>query len=322
MSEAHGTEAWVGFGVETTYGTAVARSKFSELLSESLNFDPGVRVAKPALRGVSQNRRVRGKAKVDGGIEFQMQSDGLEVLLKHALGAVNTTGPVSSRYTHAFTLAKALPVGLTVEVNRDAAAIGGDSGDIFAGCQISKLTFKQSAEDFLQLSVELLGQSGAFDTPSTPSFPSFFGFDWEGFTFSIDDGGGYDVTDIMDLELSLDNGLAADRYKLGQLTRKGLGRGGRRKITGKITKEFDSLAERNLYRDQTQGCKVKAVWTAAGDDTRTLTLEILNLEWTGTDPKADTESILSLPMEFEAYIASSEGDEFTATLVNATTSVP
>jgi hypothetical protein len=31
MSEAHGTEVWVGLGVETAYGTAVARTKFLEL---------------------------------------------------------------------------------------------------------------------------------------------------------------------------------------------------------------------------------------------------------------------------------------------------
>ena len=319
--EAHGVEAWVGVGAESTWGTGVSRTVFTEFLSESLDLKQG-REAKPSLRGVSKARFVKKKKSVEGGLELQVQANGHEIFFKHILGAVATSGPVSSRYTHAFTLAKALPTGMSIEANRDSAAIGGSSSDLYVGCQVSKATFKQTAEDFLNLSLELLGKDGSFVAVSTPTFASFLGFDWEGFTFSLDTGFGYAAIDISELEISIDNGLAGDRYKLGQVARKGLGRGGHRTITGKLTKEFDSLTERNLFRNLTQGCKAKGEWTAQGDATSILTLEVLNLEWKGSDPKADTEGVLSLSMEFEARIASTEGDEFTATLVNETSSVP
>jgi hypothetical protein len=69
--------------------------------------------------------------------------------------------------------------------------------------------------------------------------------------------------DISEFELTIDNNLAGDRYKLGQLARKGLGRGGHRTVTGKISKEYDSLSERNLFRNLTQGCKFRFKWTQA-----------------------------------------------------------
>lgn len=322
MSEAHGTEAWIGLGVETTYGTPpIAQAVFHEFLSESVALKQG-RQAKPSLRGVSKSRFIKKKKSVEGGIEAQMQTDGLELYLKHAFGAVNTTGPVASRYTHAFSLAKSLPVGLSIEVNRDSVAIGTATSDLYSGCQISKLTLKQAVEDALLLSAEIIGKDSSTPSVSTPTFPAISLFDWEGFVLSLDTGGGFNPIDVMEFELTIDNNLAADRYKLGQLSRKGLGRGGHRTITGKITKEFDSQSERNLFRNLTQACKVRAVWTYQPDTTKTFTLNVTNLEWTGGEPSADSEGILSLPMEFEARISAAEGDELAATLVNATVSVP
>jgi hypothetical protein len=85
-----------------------------------------------------------------------------------------------------------LPVGLTVEVNRDAVGIGGSSADVYSGCQISKLTFKQSMEDALNITAEVIGKDGVFDVLSTPSFVIPPGiFDWEVFTCELDSGGGY-----------------------------------------------------------------------------------------------------------------------------------
>ena len=120
MPSAFGINTVLGFAEEVTYGTGVSPTKFvDQVLEESFMLDRPF-TSKPNLRSVSQMVRVQGKTTAKGGFKAQMGFNGLERIMKHALGSNVTTG--AGPYTHTASLSDALPVGLTFYVSRDIAA--------------------------------------------------------------------------------------------------------------------------------------------------------------------------------------------------------
>lgn len=310
MALGFGDNSWVGFGAESTFGTPVARSKYFEFKSEGLKWDTG-KEPRPSLRGRSRNRRGKKKNSTAGPIELQMQVNGMEILLHHMLGSVNTTGPVSSQYTHTFTLARNLPTGLSVEMNRDASAIGGSAAFLYDGCQIQKWTLKHEPGDFLNLSIDLIGEGDSSNVAvSTPTFATFVGWDWDSFACTIN---GVSTT-IRSFELTGDNNLSTDRYALGANKRKGFGGAGPRSISGKITLEFDSLTASNYFRNQVS-LGMQFIWTNGLDS---MTLSLANDEFTAGEPIVGDAKEILITLEFETYLSSAEGDELNIILVNTT----
>src|SRR5687768_2099581 len=123
MSQGQGYAAYAGIGVESTYGTAVAGSKWFQIVSESMKGKRG-RIPSKVLGQLSMGRTTRGKAVVGGGFSMQMHWNGFERIIADAFGASSVTTSGSDPYTHTYALKAALPVGLTVLINRDAANIG------------------------------------------------------------------------------------------------------------------------------------------------------------------------------------------------------
>jgi hypothetical protein len=252
MALGFGHESWVGFASESTWGTRVAPSKFLRITEESLKLDQS-RIARPSLGVTSQNRSVKSKKAVNGGITVQGSYNGLETLLKHAFGGVNTTLAEASVYDHAYSLTNALPTGLTLHVNRDAANIG--TAYEYEGCMIEKLTISQSVEDFAQFKFEFQGEDEAAFAVATPTFPTFVGMDWEQLTVNVNS---VNIKPIS-WEMVIENPLASDRYQMGNRARKGLGRSAVRKITGKIDAEYDSSANYDLFKNLTTAT-IQTTW--------------------------------------------------------------
>jgi Phage tail tube protein len=322
-SQTYGFNSYLGFGLETTYGTPVASSKWLELQKDAVKFKQ-TKISKPTLRNVTINHRVKSKKVVDGDVEIQVPFNGAELLLKHAMGANNTSGPTDSAYTHSMTLAQVLPVGLTLNINRDQAnlaANGGVANSIFtyAGCQIAKLTLKQAMEDFLMATFSFVGQDVSNTAVETPTFPTFIGADYEMFALTIA-GGAFACESF---ELTVDNGLATDRYKLGTSQRKGLGRGTNRKVSGKIVGEFQSLADWQNYKNLGTAALV-ATWTGGligATSTYTITATLPTVQFDGEDPGVDNSGPLKLTLPFTAYQNAADNDELTLSLKNTVTSI-
>lgn len=314
MSQATADNTWFGVGVESTFGTPVARTKFFEFNSESVKLDGGM-IAHSSLRGRSQNRRGKKKNSVAGTIEMPLQVDGAEVILKHAFGACVTSG--AGPYVQTITLTRALPVGLSLEINRDASSIGGSSSFLYDGCQINKLTLKHSPEDFLMMSLDIVGEGdSSLVSVSTPSFATFVGWDWDGFAATINSV----AVLLRDFEITLDNNLATDRYNLGSLKRKGLGPAGKRKVSGKFNVEFASLTEMNYWRGATTGPgSMVCTWT---NGTSTLVLSVANPIFIEGEPVVGGDGPILVPLAFEAYISSADNDELSIILTNSTSTVP
>lgn len=162
----HGTV--LGLGRESTWDTAVSRSVWMGTTQMGI-----ARVQSRIPRNLlgestgSRNRRKLTLASdyVQGPIGLELTYAGFGLVLEAWLGQVSTTG--SGPYVHSFRLARALPVGLTLE------AIIGDSGvsELFSGCKLSRGSLVIEAGKIATWSGEVMGGTAAArGAAGSPSF--------------------------------------------------------------------------------------------------------------------------------------------------------
>jgi hypothetical protein len=318
MGQAFGHNAWVGFGNETTYGTRVAPTLFLEFLTENFKGE-GAFISKPALRSASQKNKVRGKKSVSGGFKFQFSWEGgAATLLRHALGTNNTTG--AGPFTHTITPAGNLPAGLTFHVNRDADNLGGANAWEYEGCNIQKIMLSQEIEDFLACEVEVLGEDSRNLAKATPTFVAFDGIDWEQLNVVQIDVAGTPITpNVKSLELTIENALADDRYKLGSRLRTGLGRSAFRKVTGKFELELDTngKAAYDKYRDLVDE-DLRLKWV---NGAKSLQIDMPKCSFEGGDPETGGPGQYYVTLNFTAYANAADNDEITIVLINSTATI-
>lgn len=167
-----GRGAAVGFGKETTWGTAVAATIWMGLISESMT--RGLeKKPRPTLAEASgsANRRghYTGLDRVGGSIAVECTYEGFLLLIEQTFGAVaSTTGPSGGLYTHTMLLSATPQIGLTVYVNK-----GQGTTEVFEGCKVSKMTFKIAAGEIGVCEFELIGETS--DGRAGTSAPSWTG---------------------------------------------------------------------------------------------------------------------------------------------------
>jgi hypothetical protein len=318
MSVGFGHGAWLGFAPEVTFGTGVSPSQYLRILESNFGLEQR-QLSKPSLGMVSKFAKVKSKKKVSGGFKGQFGFNGFETLLKHMCGASPTTStPSAGVYQHIFGLGSSMLTGLTFHVNPDAANVG--TAFQYEGCQIEKVTFKQSMEDFMEFSLEVQGEDEQEVAVATPSFPTFVGVDYAMNTV-LTVGGSAVEADMA--ELTFENALAGDRGKLGSRLRKGIGRSGVRSITGKLEMEFDGVTHYDRFRSLEDVAIVitfvGAVISGGHSYTLTFSLPVCNLFGAKIDIKE--AGPIRLPLEFEAFGTTAGNDEMTITLKNTTATV-
>lgn len=315
MAQGFGHNAHLAWGEESTYGTAVTRTKFLEVEKLSPSIAQSV-IAKPSLRSPSSKRGVNSKNDPSLETSYAFPYEGSEQILKHAMGSVSTANPESGRYVHTFTLASNLPTGLTLEVNPDSANVGNTLR--LAGSQVTKLTLKQELENLLMADVSFVCRNPVLTTLTSPSFPTFKQIDWEQFSLTHN-GNSYLCENF---EVTIENTLATDRFQLGSRLRKGLGRSGFRKVTGKFTVEFDAVVLLTDFINLT-GRELVATWMgpALATDNYKLVATFPNVYLTGNVPSIDSPGPIKQEVNFEAFISSADNDEMRIALTNSASSV-
>jgi hypothetical protein len=314
MSTGFGYNSWIGFAPESTYGTAVASAKYLELLDESIKLDNPI-IERPTLRQLMRFNQVPGKRGASGSFKVQVPLTGAERLFDAALMLLNTAAGAGP-YTHTwFAAPSSWGTGLSLHINRDSAAIGSTSSFVYSGCMVAKTTFVQEAEDYLTAEFEIVGKDEALEAVETPTFPTFAGFHWAaggtGFSCSINST----ATPIKRWELTIENGLADDRFNLGSRTRVGIGRNGMRKISGSIDMEFSSLVEYNLFVAQT-GVVIEFDYNVSA--TQRLTIRMGNCFLRGGTPNVSDAGPIPLKVDFDAYTANGTTSEISIVLTNST----
>ena len=137
MAKRSGIAAQLGFKAESSWGTGVTVDRFLPFKKESLTANK----ARLDSDSIYAGRLVRdteqwdeGEIVAGGDIELDVYTKGMGLLLKHAMGAVNTTG--SGPYVHAFTPDVLDGLGLTLQVGKPDRASPMPGGTDHAFSQI------------------------------------------------------------------------------------------------------------------------------------------------------------------------------------------
>lgn len=320
MTQAYAYNSVFGWAREVTPGTRVAPTKFIEIKPGGYKGGLGQSVKATPTNNRSRVRRtVPSKIDINPSVEFDMPFQGIEELLIGATG-----GAVSSAvqggdgvYRHTFALGDSL-ASYSLYHSPDFTALG--KAFSHNGCMIQKLTFAQELEAFLKVSAEFSGMNESLITSAaTPTYPTFYGVDYSMLGTLTIGGTAYAIETA---EVTLENPLEGDGYKLGSRTRCLLGRKAPRKVSGKFSAWLDAIALYELFSSQTE-VALSFIWTgpiAAGTSPYRLALSLPRAVMQGSPPALDGHGPVKVELPFEAFYNGS-ADELSIILDNLLTSV-
>jgi len=228
-----GRNSWIGWGQEGTWGTAVAPTKFAELVSENIRA-MRVRTPRPVFRDldVREGHFYDEKFGAAGPFSIEVNYEGLLRLLEHLTGGTPTTVQVDAgvRWTHAFTLAAGELMtgkGLSFQVNKDLTNVN----RLFGG-KLLGMTLSVDPRRNTLIELDLVGKDMDQVGAAAPTFPtgSLYVAGHQA-TVEIDD-----VARAVDtVELVIENALDDDKRVIGSKQIAEPVRGGdRRGISGTI----------------------------------------------------------------------------------------
>lgn len=214
-----------GIGKETVYGTAVAVTKFFEIMSEDFT---GVyeRVQAEALSAAFVDRSDRFgiyHKGAKGTVELEPLTKGFGNWLHYMLGNMTTTGPTETTvYTHTGTVANLFDKMLTVQVGRSD-----ESGTLrpwtYEGGKVTDFEFSNSVDQTLRCSIGM-----DFEKESNPDAPAGAyilqtNVPVTGAEVLTSAGGTIDIGGLIeadDVSIKVDNALNVDRYYINQTAAK------------------------------------------------------------------------------------------------------
>ena len=314
-AQAFGHNSYFGLGEETVWGTPVARTVFGEFIGDSMKAIVA-RAQSGAFRRRNQMNHFAAKQGAEGGLDVECSYIDKAVLrlLKHLFGAVSTAAdtPVVGTHTHTFTLADAPPVGLSLEIHRDAS-----SAFLYAGYRINEGTFSLEPDGLLKLAVSGAAKAETLVSATSPTYDtanlvqhSQAAVTWGGVS-----------KEVTNFELAIANALALDRRILGSRNIAAPVAEGKREVTGSFPKFFDNIAEYNDFVAATSRALVLTLTGGiiTGSTNFKITFTLADVVLEGETPVVDSPGFLSQPLTFRAYETASVKPVSCAVITNVAT---
>lgn len=170
----YGFTGHVGFGQETTWGTAVAATDYVEAMSESVAATLDRFDTKNIVGRYSEPDDEAGMLRVAGDISFAAHPESIAHMIYAAFGVGSGALVGGTLIKHRFTpltsdftaATNALPP-YTFEIFRDVT-----SSQQYDGCQVSQLQLSVAPNQDVRAAVSIIGKGTQNFTKSTASFPS------------------------------------------------------------------------------------------------------------------------------------------------------
>lgn len=255
----YGSECWIGLGEESTWGTAVTRINFYDVMRSTLKHDKVDGVLR-GLRGLEPVEYFDAMELCRGEIEMEFWYQGFLKWFKHLMGSTDTTTIEAGCFRHEFVRTAALPTGLTIEQNYD------DENFLFTGCKINQgvLTFRPREAASASFSVG--GKAGAEN--ASPSVVTDASFPDEKLilpTHGVITMGGAGALDFseycQECRVTVGNALDLERPRFGSVYPKAAVRsGGKPDITIDLTLEYNNETHQivqDFMNDQDQKFTLK-----------------------------------------------------------------
>lgn len=316
MAIPSGLSAQVGVAEEVTWGTVVTPNRFFPFLSESLSQD----IERIESDGIIAGARLRrstqwepGAKTVSGDLNLEVNTRNVGVLLKHALGSVVTTGPVSSLYTHVITPGDLGGKGLTVQVGRPDTT-GTVRAFTYRGCKVGTWEISLAAGELAKMTLGLVGKDEVTNVAlATASLPANMrSFSYTGGGVYLGGGATPVAACVRSITISGDNSLVTDRTCIGHDYVDEPLEGELRNITGEVEMEFKGLTEYNRYV-ASEEFNI-SLDLAAG--TTYLSID-MNARYDGATPNVDGRGLIVVSMPFTVVGSTDDASGFRAELANA-----
>jgi len=156
MTTALGYQGFFAFGSEGTWGSAGTPNHWLELNSGGDGIgaeEERLHSASSYLVNMDKDNMQQGAISISGDLTFDCRYEGLELLLKAALGTVvSTQQGTTAAYAHVFGIEATLGTGLTIEIERDLACFQ------YIGCNINSIAFNISNTGFLTCTASVIGK--------------------------------------------------------------------------------------------------------------------------------------------------------------------
>lgn len=302
-------EAQFGFGVESTFGTRVAPTRFLPFLNENLSQQIDY-LESQSYRTGRKTKTVRrpGAIRSLGDVEMELAPQGLGLWLKQAFGANVDAG--ADPYTHTLTPGDLGGKSLSVQIGRTDQ--GGTMRPFdYAGVKITKWELHAEVNKLATIKTSLWGATleDTAQSLATATYPT----GWSPFSFidgSLTIGG--TSYQVKSLDLTADLGLLVDRQRLGSGVSKEPIETSVRQYGGNLVVDFTSLTGYNLFKNQTQSSLVTTFTSGVFSLVITSTVE-----FDGTTPSASgIGNEVDQPLPFTAINATSDANVITAVLTN------
>lgn len=288
----------VGLGVESVYGTAVARTRWFEFLDESFNFVKNVKQGvglRVGSRVARSGRRVVASAEGSGDLTIEAVTKGLGLLWQLGLGSGTSTLVSAGVYQQVFTLGDAMP-SATIQKGIPRAD-GTVDAYTFTGCMVESLTIDCPNADNVKVKTSWnakdMTTGAAYTAPSYATGPSVFTFAhgavYSGAltapTATALGSAATPVASIRSGSITIKHNLKTDRYNCGGGGRKEKPFAGVREISGSMVAEYADTAFRDAIVNDTSMTLVKT-FTAGLD---VLQIVIPDVRFDGDIVKASTD---------------------------------
>ena len=288
----------VGLGVESVYGTAVARTRWFEFLDESFNFVKNVKQGvglRVGSRVARSGRRVVASAEGSGDLTIEAVTKGLGLLWQLGLGSGTSTLVSAGVYQQVFTLGDAMP-SATIQKGIPRAD-GTVDAYTFTGCMVESLTIDCPNADNVKVKTSWnakdMTTATAYTAPSYATGPSVFTFAhgavYSGAltapTATALGSAATPVASIRSGSITIKHNLKTDRYNCGGGGRKEKPFAGIREISGSLVAEYADTAFRDAIVNDTSMTLVKT-FTAGAD---VLQIVIPDVRFDGDIVKASTD---------------------------------
>lgn len=300
----------VGLGVESVYGTAVARTRWFEFLDESFNFVKNVKQGvglRVGSRVARSGRRVVASAEGSGDLTIEAVTKGLGLLWQLGLGSGTSTLVSAGLYQQVFTLGDVMP-SATIQKGIPRAD-GTVDAYTFTGCMVESLTIDCPNADNVKVKTSWnakdMTTATAYTAPSYATGPSVFTFAhgavYSGAltapTATALGSAATPVASIRSGSITIKHNLKTDRYNCGGGGRKEKPFAGIREISGSLVAEYADAAFRDAIVNDTSMTLVKTFTSGAdvlqivipdvrfdGDIVKASTdLAMQDIKWTGLD---------------------------------------
>ena len=288
----------VGLGVESVYGTAVARTRWFEFLDESFNFVKNVKQGvglRVGSRVARSGRRVVASAEGSGDLTIEAVTKGLGLLWQLGLGSGTSTLVSAGLYQQVFTLGDVMP-SATIQKGIPRAD-GTVDAYTFTGCMVESLTIDCPNADNVKVKTSWnakdMTTGAAYTAPSYATGPSVFTFAhgavYSGAltapTATALGSAATPVASIRSGSITIKHNLKTDRYNCGGGGRKEKPFAGIREISGSLVAEYADAAFRDAIVNDTSMTLVKT-FTAGAD---VLQIVIPDVRFDGDIVKASTD---------------------------------